>query len=427
MQILRGSKTKVEWLENMDYKNSVYNITETGQSITAIYNTASGAVAMVENDLINNFSFSVHDIKKLVENGFLVPKYSDEFEKYFSNIRFSPKNSINFFTIIPTTCCNAKCFYCYEEDYCKQSINSQAHISIVNYLVKEIENKEEFVLDWYGGEPLLCAREIDHIITDLSRIVDLSQKRWTSSITTNATLFDEELVKHAINKWNLNAAYITIDGTEEDHNFRKNVFLGGKSAFAETYKAITFLLNAGVYVNLRIHLDNQNKNSFPEIIGSINEFFEFDNFHLFPTFLFPPEFSMEENYIKDFQKEELFYNVFSVLKESSYKQTIVESFPWPKIQNCFATKENTIVISPDGSLHSCVQEFLSDDLNSNDKFCNYSQYCKECKNCKFFPICLGGCIHNRSIKGTVRTPCVRNKFVVHPLLQLLVEDYGKLK
>ena len=222
-------------------------------------------------------------------------------------------------------------------------------------------------------------------------------------------------------------SYITIDGTEEDHNFRKNVFLGGKSAFAETYKAITFLLKAGVYVNLRIHLDNQNKNSFPKIVRSINEFFEFDNFHLFPTFLFPPEFSMEENYIKDSQKEELFYNVFSVLKESSYKQTIVESFPWPKIQNCFATKENTIVISPDGSLHSCVQEFLSDDLNSNDKFCNYSQYCKECKNCKFFPICLGGCIHNRSIKGTVRTPCVRNKFVVHPLLQLLVEDYGKFK
>ena len=205
------------------------------------------------------------------------------------------------------------------------------------------------------------------------------------------------------------------------------MFLGGKSAFAETYKAITFLLNAGVYVNLRIHLDNQNKNSFPEIVRSINEFFEFDNFHLFPTFLFPSEFSMEENYIKDFRKEELFYNVFSVLKGSSYKQTIVESFPWPKIQNCFATKENTIVISPDGSLHSCVQEFLSDDLNSNEKFCNYSQYCKECKNCKFFPICLRGCIHNRSIKGTVRTPCVRNKFVVHPLLQLLVEDYGKFK
>lgn len=49
----------------MDYKNSFYNIIETGQSITAIYNTASVAIAMVENDLINNFSFSVHDIKNL--------------------------------------------------------------------------------------------------------------------------------------------------------------------------------------------------------------------------------------------------------------------------------------------------------------------------------------------------------------------------
>ena len=89
MQILRGSKTKVEWLENMDYKNSVYNITETGQSITAIYNTASGAVAMVENDLINNFSFSVHDIKKLVENGFKpLPTWQDALSRYLKEIEY---------------------------------------------------------------------------------------------------------------------------------------------------------------------------------------------------------------------------------------------------------------------------------------------------------------------------------------------------
>lgn len=60
------------------------------------------------------------------------------------------------------------------------------------------------------------------------------------------------------------------------------------------------------------------------------------------------------------------------------------------------------------------------------KFADYSQYCIECRSCRYFPICLGGCIHNRSLKGTVRTPCVRNRFVIHPLLKILLEREQKI-
>lgn len=422
MRILRGSKEKSDWSTDLNYEMSFYNIMKIGKKVTAIYNSASGAVVMIENDKLNYFLFSREEIKGLVENGFMVPENSDEFRNYYSRLKFGPKNNINFFTIIPTTGCNARCFYCYEESYCKKSIDSNAHSSIVDYLAKEIQNKPDFTLDWYGGEPLLCVEEIDKIITDLSQKVDLTEKHWVSSITTNATLFDEKLIEHAVGKWHLEAAYITIDGGEEEHNARKKVILDSGSAFAKTYNAILQLLKSGVYVNLRIHLDNQNKRSFCDIIREIQEFFEFDNFHLFPTYLFPPEFDMAENYIVDSQKEKLFYDVFSVLQNSSYKSTIIDSFPWPKIQNCFATKQNTIVIGPDGSLHSCVQEFLSNDERCDKKFCDYSQYCTECMDCKYFPICLGGCIHNHSLEGTVRTPCIRNRYIVNPLLQLLIKD-----
>lgn len=36
-------------------------------------------------------------------------------------------------------------------------------------------------------------------------------------------------------------------------------------------------------------------------------------------------------------------------------------------------------------------------------------------------------IIEKTVEGTVRTPCVRNKFVVYPLLQLLVENYEKFE
>lgn len=421
MQILRPGKNNLNWNAKTNYKSSFYNIIEKGKKNIAIYNTASGAVAIIEKNIFNKKIAS--DIeKKLVQNGFLVPQDLDEFENYYSKIKFNSKQNTDFFTIIPTTACNARCFYCYEEGYCKKSINKSSHRRIVNYLAKKIKNKNKFVLDWYGGEPLVCIKEIDRIIEDLSQEIDLSKKQWTSSITTNATLFDEKTINHAIEKWHLSIAHITIDGTEKEHNYRKRVTLKEGSAFNLTKNAILNLLKAGVYVNLRVHLDNKNKESFPQILQSIEEFFEYANFHLFPTYLFPPEFEIPDNYIKESEKEELFYNVFKALSNLKYKEKSIDFFPWPKTQNCFATKENTIVIGPDGTLHSCVQEFTNNDKENNKKFENYSMYCKKCKKCNYFPLCLGGCIHNHSLKGTVRTPCVRNKYIIRPLLTLILES-----
>ena len=63
-------------------------------------------------------------------------------------------------------------------------------------------------------------------------------------------------------------------------------------------------------MNLRIHLDNNNKASVSSILDEISFLYEFDNFHLFPTYLFLPEHTMPEGYIKDFEKEQFFYDVF---------------------------------------------------------------------------------------------------------------------
>ena len=422
MKILRESRAKGKWLSETQLKESFYNISEKCSSGLLYYNSASGAIVIIEYPLSMFHLLTLDEIRVLFENGFLVEKNMDEFQKYLSYISFYPKKNTNYFTIIPTTACNARCFYCYEEKYCKKSISGPIHDKVVDYLTKQINGQKEFVLDWYGGEPLLCIKEIDQIILDLKERNDLSEKKWYSSITTNGTLFDSDLVNHAVKDWHLNYASITIDGIEEEHNIRKNINLDGQNAFKNTYNAIIMLLNAGVYVNLRIHLDNKNKESFPIIIKEISDFFAYDNFHLFPTFLFPPEFEMPDSYIKDYQKEELFYNIYKELFNSEYRTNILSEFPWPKNQNCFATKENTIVIAPDGSLHSCVQEFSPSDKYPDKKFCDYSSYCIECRKCRFFPICLCGCIHNHNLVGTVRTPCVRNKYIIHPLLKLLSEQ-----
>lgn len=421
MRLLRKSKSKCDWLPNIEYISSFYNIAKTIRGCTAIYNAATGSVAIIEES--NLLNLTEEDRKILVENGIMVPKDTDEFLSYFSTIQMQPKKNINYFTIIPTTACNAKCFYCYEKGYPIQRITECTHSKILKYLKKNIGEQNEFVLDWYGGEPLLCVREIDRIVYGLEKSIDLTQKKWSSSITTNSTLFTEDLIHHAIDYWHLKEAHITIDGPEKDHNARKRVIFDGDSAFAKTRNTIIQLLEAGVYVNVRVHLDHNNENKFPELLHEISTFFDYDNFHLFPTFLFPPEFEMPNSYIADNEKEEFFKEIYKHIFKTNYKVTLIDSFPWPKNQSCFATKANTVVIGPDGNIHSCVQEFLNDTIAQHKKFSDYSKYCYECKECLFFPICLGGCIHNHDLDSTVRTPCVRNRYIVKPLLELLIDSW----
>ena len=166
MEICRESKNKYNLVDDIPYKESMYNIEVCQFNKKAIFNSASSAVVIIDEDY--DMLSSKEDEKHiLAENGFIVPNNINEYEKFISNIEIAKKNNLNFFTIIPTTACNAKCFYCYEENYCKKSITKESNEKIIDFLAKNIDENSKCVLDWYGGEPLLCVNKIDEIIDKL--------------------------------------------------------------------------------------------------------------------------------------------------------------------------------------------------------------------------------------------------------------------
>lgn len=423
VKIRRKSKTKFSWNSTEKYKWSFYNIIQCASSGRClIYNSASGAIAELSRFTEDMYNLETSEICGLAENGIIVPDGLDEFKNQASCVKQYARTKFNFFTIVLTTACNARCFYCYEKNYRIQTVSADSCRKIVNFLADNICSQKEFLLDWYGGEPLLCIKEIDWIIEKLGEKIDLNAYCWTSSMTTNGTLFTEEIISHGIKNWHLSTVHVTLDGTEREHNFRKNIQTSGINAYANTMKSILELLKKGVYVNLRIHLDNKNKDMFSDILHNVKNFFRYSNFHLFPTFLFPPEFEMPVQYIKDEQKEELFYSIYQSLMEYGLIRDYIQEFPWPKNKICFASDPEKVVIAPDGSLHACVQEFDGSDWHDDEKFLECRITAKECIACKYFPICLGGCIHNRSLIGTVRTPCVRNRYIIKPLLELALKQ-----
>lgn len=422
MKVYKRSSNIKEYFSNMEYKKSYYNISVSNDAVSFIYNTASGAIIKINTKRYLNNDYTEEELEELVKNGIYVLKHEDEFKKYLSKINFALEKNPDFFTIIPTTACNAKCFYCYEKGYVSKTIDKKSHKKIVDYIIQNIINKDKFTLDWYGGEPLLCKDEIDEIICDIEKIIDLDRYEWSSSITTNATLFDEKLIDHAVKSWNLKIAYITLDGPEEEHNKRKAVSRPVENAFRKTYKAIIRLLNKGVFVNLRIHIDMNNIDMLEELLNQIKIFWSYDNFQVFPTFLFPPENQMDASYIKDEDKEYVFYRVFSMMKSEKLISEYENIFPVPKIKNCYATEKNKVVISPQGVVHSCVQDFMNIESTGEKQYLDYKRECLKCSKCKYFPICLGGCIYNQRLNNTVRTACVRNRYIIRPLLKLLLEE-----
>ena len=171
-------------------------------------------------------------------------------------------------------------------------------------------------------------------------------------------------------------------------------------------------------MNLRIHLDKNNYLSLKSIFNEIKEFFEYENFRVFPTYLFPPENNNDNSqYFKDFEKEELFSFVFTTMLELGLVDNIAQLLPVPKNMTCSAMNSKQIVIAPDCSFHRCVQEFSGNDFCSDEKFLSASVQ-DMCVSCKDLPICLGGCRHNYKKKDVM--PCMRAHYIIMPLLKLLI-------
>lgn len=213
----------------------------------------------------------------LYKNYFLVPKGFNS-NKLVDNIRkisLPPVDDTYLnhpweFTILTTTKCNARCFYCYEQhSKNKHDMTNQMALKIAKY-IDDVAPNTELSLDWFGGEPLFNQKAIDLIVNYL-----LQKGRWfKSSITTNGYLLDEKLVSKACDVWNLKFAQITIDGTESVYNKAKNyIYKKDSSPYQRVMNNIENLINNNVTVAIRINLDNYNIENSKQLIHEIYERF----------------------------------------------------------------------------------------------------------------------------------------------------------
>lgn len=155
------------------------------------------------------------------------------------NMMFKPVGSL----------CNLNCAYCYYLD--KSDIYNKKSVMPLNILEKcieeylEINDAEEIIFDWHGGEPLMLGLGyFENIVRFQNRYK--GNKKILNTIQTNGTLLNPDFASFFRN--NNFLVGISIDGPQHIHD-KYRLDKGGSPTFNKVLRGIELLHRYGVEFN----------------------------------------------------------------------------------------------------------------------------------------------------------------------------------
>lgn len=336
----------------------------------------------------------------LKDHLFIVPETYDEhqtwlqlrtFIKMFQQNQWDKKLST--YTILTTTDCNARCFYCFEKGCATMTMDENRAQDVSAYILKTC-SKSKIHLRWFGGEPLFNSVAIDSICQSLK---DAGQP-YSSGMTTNGYLFDEAMVQKAVDLWCLKHVQITLDGTEEIYNKRKAYIYKGVNAFQRVIKNIGLLLDAGIHVTVRLNMDGHNAEDL-KVLASLlaDKYAGKKGFTVYSHLLFQYEERMDNHTETELGKQWLAFEDYLEHLKIKRSRGLNRSL---KLNHCMADSGRSVLISPDGKLHLCehfndkeishVGTIYEEGLDQSmiKKWKSTLQEEPACKTCVHFPDCV---------------------------------------
>lgn len=419
---IRSNIIKFSFQPNMYF--SKYNTIIKSKNAILIHNAITNAFIEVSSDLyhmlqntpvrIGDFESDNEILPQLIETKILVTDDETEFLKIRHRVatrRYNPNYAS--FTILPTLDCNFSCPYCFESKQ-KKDLTTYSIDIIAKFINRITENKKEFNITWFGGEPLMAVKKMHSLYKQLN----ISNKSVDSSIITNGFLLNDSTID-ILKTINVSTVQVTLDGTESSHNSRKK--LSGNShvnVFRKTINNIIKLSNEEfAQINIRVNIDNHNKQEFLPLYEYLAK--EIPNFgknvFVSPAFIADsPTKGCDKNEICVLSRKQISDFVVRLQKKHQFYHPLL--YPSNILYECPVRNDNSWVICPDGSLFKCwevvgIEDFKIGHLDENGEIVvtNESllfQYMegadplsdKNCINCKTYPICGGGCVHARIMK-----------------------------
>ena len=295
------------------------------------------------------------DLPELISHWFLVPEDHDDCKlsqqlKHVARLMEAPKPHITGYTIMTTSDCNARCFYCYELGQARRPMTAETAQLTADYIIKH-SGEEPVHIEWFGGEPLYNKPVINLIVNRLKEV----GVTFTSSMISNGYLLDAETVKVAHDLWNLNRVQITIDGTEQTYNRVKAYIYRGVNAYERVMENIGHLLAADIHVSIRMNIDMHNADDLERLAEELNERFKGNkHLHAYLHLLF--EDNAKRVGACDDDKRKMLMEKMRLIEDKLagwglFKYHNFE--PLIKTGNCMADNDGSVVIQPDGYITKC--------------------------------------------------------------------------
>ena len=335
----------------------------------------------------------IKDMAEFIRKRYIVEADHDEAKQYKQSVFLlktmsGEKKGIGTYVIFPTTGCNARCVYCYEEGYAVKTMNPETAARLADYIC-ETRHNDTVMLRWFGGEPTAAS----HIISSICKTLQQREVPYKSNMVTNASLVTKELAHEAKELWHLEKVQVSLDGARNDYEIRKNYPDPKKYNYDVVMRAIHYLADEGIKVYLRVNADLDNTANIPDFLHDIkNEFGDNENISLYISPLFQAQQSE--------QCLELYKEIFRLTdlqKELSipYGTRTEKSL---RLRYCMADSlDKSIVITPDGSFNSCEHlpeknswGNIFDGITDKAKYDELSASApidEKCKKCPFLPEC----------------------------------------
>lgn len=385
---------------------------------TLLHNVVTGQLVILneeEEEGLNSLPVEYASwMESLIKAHYLVPEGFDEHQKVYNmrkilrmlNDTQKPK-AINHYTILPTTACNARCYYCFEQGERLVTMTEQTAENVVEFISTHRGEDDIVFISWFGGEPTVAASRIDQICKGLRERGVV----FKSEMTTNGYLLDEKMVARATNLWNLKTVMICLDGTEKRYNLTKAYVNVKDNPYQRVLRNISYLLENKIHVDLRMNFDLDNYNEFQDIVEEALTIFGTNPYLHVTAHPIVGEYVGIDGSIRH-ANEEWFTKKVLELNEFSRKKGLFngqDNVSCLRFGGCEATSDGSVTITPEGCLVRCPEQFGKDQITGNvydgitqkeivkswKEFADYQKCidcvlyprCEKIKNCKVKDVC----------------------------------------
>lgn len=376
-------------------------ITQETRGRKLIFNDLTKAFVMLESDeydeIVNTHTSHIDFLYLswfLVEEDFDEESLVEEFRSYwFAQKTTNIQHPVNY-TILPTTACNARCFYCYEDRSIKKVMKTQTALDVAHYIVKHSGGIHPVVsLRWFGGEPTCNIKAIDTICNELSKL----NINYVSDMTSNSYLLSGETVKKAKELWHLQSVQITIDGTEKVYNETKNYIYKDVNPFEQLMNNIGELLNIGIICDIRLNIDHHNAEDIMDLLDDMKQRFgKPSNLYFYAMPLF--ECAMDKPRTEE-ERDKVYEWVTKVqikLETLGYwRADLKRTLPTAM---CMADDGKSVLINPEGKIGLCEHhiddDFIGSIYDTNFDYKRLSEWDEKlgkleiCNDCPFYAHCV---------------------------------------